>query len=62
MKMHILSFSLGLMVALGASTIGWYAIQSGSHIDIAIIMMAGVFLGFPMGYLFNEMGANDDGE
>jgi len=55
--MNILNFMLGMMVAIGLGIIGTYAILYNGYVDIFLLVMAGAFLGFPIGY-YIEHGLN----
>ena len=54
MRMNILNFMLGMMVAIGLGIIGTYAILYNGYVDIFLLVMAGAFLGFPLGYYIDQ--------
>ena len=55
MKMNLFNFMLGMMVAIGLGIIGTYAILYNGYVDIFLLVMAGAFLGFPLGYYIDQV-------
>ena len=55
MKMNLFDFMLGMMVAIGLGIIGTYAILYNGYVDIFLLVMAGAFLGFPLGYYIDQV-------
>jgi|TARA_R110002153_G_scaffold235651_2_gene389026 ABC-type proline/glycine betaine transport system permease subunit len=55
MKMNILNFMLGMMVAIGLGIIGMFIIQGVNYLNLFLLIMSGAFLGFPIGYFFDQV-------
>ena len=68
MKMNILNFMLGMMVAIGLGIIGMFIIQGVNYLNLFLLIMSGAFWGFPIGYCIdqhlngetNDLGPNRD--
>lgn len=68
MKMNLLDFMLGMMVAIGLGIIVIFVTGDINYINMFALVMSGAFLGFPFGYYIdqvfnvetNDLGPNRD--
>tara|TARA_R110001583_G_scaffold68869_1_gene195645 strand:- start:112 stop:363 length:252 start_codon:yes stop_codon:yes gene_type:complete len=55
MKMNLLDFMLGMMVAIGLGIIVIFVTGDINYINMFALVMSGAFLGFPIGYFFDQV-------
>ena len=55
MRMNILNFMLGMMVAIGLGIIVIFVTGDINYINMFVLVMSGAFLGFPFGYYIDQV-------